>query len=76
MLVSRAIIIIGGEVRGGGRVVRKGGGRIKGEGDYRRLADTIELILWGGVEGWGGGQVKGNKVEGRVGVRCRLKIDR
>jgi len=65
MLVSRAIIIIGGEVRGGGRVVRKGGGRIKGEGDYRRLADTIELILW-----------EGNKVEGRVGVRCRLKIDR
>jgi len=75
MLVSRAIIIIGGEVRGGGRVVRKGGGRIKGEGDYRRVADTIELILWGGVEG-GGGKVKGNKVEGRVGVRCRLKIDR
>ena len=39
------------------------------------MADTIELILRGGVEGWGG-QVKGNKVEGRVGVRCRLKIDR
>ncbi len=58
MLVSRAIIIIGGEVRGGGRVVRKGGGRIKGEGDYRRVADTIELILWGGVEGWGGGRLK------------------
>ena len=36
------------------RVVRKGGGRFKEEGDYRRVADTIELILWGGVEGWGG----------------------
>ena len=45
--VSRVIIIIGGK----GRVVRKGGGRFKGEGDYRRVADTIELILWGGVEG-------------------------
>ena len=35
------IIIIGGE----GRVVRKGGGRIKGEGDYRRVADTIGRYL-------------------------------
>ena len=30
----------------------------------------------GRSRGLGGGQVKGNKVEGRVGVRCRLKIDR
>jgi len=48
-------------------LLEKGGGRFKGEGDYRWVVYTIELILWGGVEGKGGGRLKEIRLRGELG---------